>query len=218
MNWIGKEEIITKSQDWSVPEAKDQYFQVTVYGAGGSGSCDGNFFSTVGGAGGGSGEMKYGEFTLNKDDRISITIGEGGKGIAGGDTADYINYIVGKSGGTTFFGNYISANGGLGGNINVGGEGGHNGGNSGMNAAGNYIGYGINGNVNNYQYHSGGGAPAINARGVGGSANMSSGNAGTSGGGCGCFIERVDSNEVIHRRIGSGGNGVCIIRYYAPMG
>lgn len=218
MNWIGKEEIITSDKEWTVPEARNQFFQVTAYGGGGSGSCDGNYFNPVGGAGGGSGEMTYGEFTLNKGDRIDIRIGKGGEGLKEtNNTSDFIDYIVGKSGGTTSFGNYLVANGGCGGNIGVGGTGGHQGGNSGMNASGNYIGYGVNGSMNGYTYHSGGGAPAVNARGVGGSANMSSGNGGTAAGGCGCFIEKIVDNS-IHRRIGSGGDGVCIIRYYEPIG
>ena len=218
MNWIGKEEIITSDTEWIAPEARNQKFQVTLYGAGGSGSCDGNYFNHVGGAGGGSGEMTFKEITLNQGTRVSITIGQGGKGVHDSNwVSDYIDRIVGQSGGTTFFGNYACANGGLGGNINVGGQGGHQGGDSGENADGNYIGYGVNVNVGEFSYSSGGGAPSINARGVGGCANRSSGNAGTGGGGCGMFIERVDSDNQIHRRIGSGGDGVCVIRYYAPI-
>lgn len=218
MNWIGREEIILNDTEWIAPESRNQLFQVTLYGGGGSGSCDGNFFNSVGGAGGGSGEMIFKELTINQGERIPIYIGRGGLGISNpsNKVVDYINRIVGQSGGTTSFGNYACANGGAGGNANLGGTGGFKGGNSGETAEGNYIGYGINDNVNGYTYSSGGGAPAINARGIGGSANRSSGNGGTSAGGCGCFIDGIQNNT-ISRRIGSGGNGVCIIRYYAPL-
>ena len=218
MNWIGREEIITSDRDWIAPQARNQTFQVTLYGGGGSGSCDGNYANFVAGAGGGSGEMVFKELNIPQDTRVSITIGRGGEGLIDSDqVSDYINHIVGKSGGTTYFGNMFCANGGLGGNINVGGQGGYDGGNTGMDAEGNYIGYGVNHTVDGYNYSSGGGAPSMNARGVGGCANRSSGNAGTAGGGCGAFIERVDADGTLHRRIGSGGDGVCIIRYYAPL-
>lgn len=217
MNWIGKEEIITSDQEWIVPEAKDQLFQVTLYGAGGSGSCDGNYFNHVGGAGGGSGEMKFQEINIPQSTRIDIRIGKGGEGVSNSDWCDdYIDRIIGQSGGTSFFGNYMCANGGLGGFMATGGKGGYQGGNSGQNAEGNYIGYGVNETIDEYSYSSGGGAPSMNARGVGGCANRASGNAGTAGGGAGCFIESVTNND-IHRRIGSGGDGVCVIRYYAPI-
>lgn len=219
MNYIKHEETITSDRDWTAPTARDQKFEVILYGGGGSGSCDGNYFSSIGGAGGGSGEMKTGEFIINAGTRVDISIGSGGQGIHNGTTRcnDFIDYIVGKSGGTTTFGTYLCANGGLGGNIGSGGLGGHTGGDSGMNASGNYVGYGVNGSINGIEYHSGGGAPAVNARGVGGSANSAGGNGGTSGGGAGCYITDVSKEGVINRSIGSGGQGVCVIRYYTPI-
>lgn len=219
MNWVKREDTITSNQDWVAPEARDQSFEVTVWGAGGSGSIDGNYFNQVGGAGGGSGEMKTGTFTINARERIPVRIGEGGEGIynPSDKIVDYVGHLVGKSGGTTSFGNFICANGGLGGNYNKGGQGGFNGGDTGMDAGGNYIGYGVNGSIDGYNFSSGGGAAAINARGVGGCANISQGNGGTSAGGSGCYIESVQNN-VISRRIGSGGNGVCVIKYYTSIG
>ena len=130
---------------------------------------------------------------------------------------DYIGHMTGKSGGTTSFGNYICANGGLGGNLNKGGQGGHDGGDTGMTAEGNYIGYGVNNSVEGINYSSGGGAGAVNARGVGGTASMLQGNGGTAAGGAGCFLE-PGVNNTISRRIGSGGQGVCVIRYYTQIG
>ena len=46
MNWIGREEIILNDTEWIAPESRNQLFQVTLYGGGGSGSCDGNFFNS----------------------------------------------------------------------------------------------------------------------------------------------------------------------------
>lgn len=219
MSWVQREEIITSTQDWTAPACRNQEFEVTVWGAGGSGSMDGNYFNTIGGAGGGSGEMKSGNFTINQHERIHVEIGQGGQGISESSDRliDYIGHMTGKSGGTTSFGNYICANGGLGGNLNKGGQGGHDGGDTGMTAEGNYIGYGVNNSVEGVNYSSGGGAGAVNARGVGGTASMLQGNGGTAAGGAGCFLE-AGANNTISRRIGSGGQGVCVIRYYTQIG
>ena len=217
MNWIGREEIITSTTDWVVPEARNQLFQVTVWGAGGSGSCDGNYTNQVSGAGGGAGEMSFGEFTINQHERIHVEIGQGGKGLSDSDSAaDFGSYIVGRSGGATSFGNMLMASGGCGGNRDIGGIGGHNGGNSGETAEGNYIGYGVVKDVDGIQVRSGGGAGAVNARGVGGTADRCGGNGGTAAGGAGAFAYKYGNS--ISRRIGSGGPGVCVIRYYAPIG
>lgn len=217
MKYMGREEIITSTTDWVVPKAKDQRFQVAVYGGGGSGSIDGNFFNSVGGAGGGSGEYAFGEFTLEEGDRIQVTIGKGGEGIQGSnDVSEFIGHIVGRTGGTTSFGTYLAASGGLGGNINQGGDGGNDGGDTGKTADGHYFGNGSTGEVDGITYSSGGGGAAVNARGVGGSADTCQGNGGTSAGGAGCFVEK-NGGKII-RRIGAGGNGVCVIRWYAPIG
>lgn len=219
MNWVQHEDIITSTQDWTAPEARNQEFEVSVWGAGGSGSMDANYFTLVGGAGGGAGEMKTETFIINQHERVHVEIGKGGIGISEPSDLliDYIGHMTGKSGGTTSFGNYICANGGLGGNLNKGGQGAYDGGDTGMNAEGNYIGYGVNGSIDGINYASGGGAGAVNARGIGGTAYMSQGNGGTGAGGAGCFLE-PGANNTISKRIGSGGQGVCVIRYYTSIG
>lgn len=215
--WVQREEIITTSTDWPVPYARDNKFNVSIWGGGGSGATDGSIGNFAGGGGGAAGEMKSMDLTLTPAEFINIRIGQGGQGIKDAvETRDYCGYVVGQSGGTTMFGNYMMANGGGGAVGATGGIGAHNGGNAGMDAEGHYIGYGVSYEVGGIQVASGGGAGAVNARGAGGCANRASGNGGTGAGGCGCFVEMI--NGVPHRRIGSGGNGVCVIRYDVQIG
>lgn len=204
-------EMITNNTTWIVPQAKNQEFDVYVWGAGGAGSCS-SFEEPVSGAGGGSGFMNFGTFKLNAGDRVDITIGQGGKGIASHLATPFQKAIVGESGGATYFGNYLYAAGGTGGNYNQGGYGGYNGGAPGVSGEGNFGSFGVAGSKGGVNFLSGGGGSGVNARGRGGSANMTQGEAGTSGGGAGCFVDYVD-NAGIHRRTGSGGKGFCMIQY-----
>ena len=214
--YMYREEYITRDQTWEAPEAKDQNFEVKVYGGGGAGSCDGNFFDPVGGAGGGSGYMNSGNFTIPAGTRVDIEIAEGGKGGSGSTIAEFEDLMVGQSGGTTYFGDYISAAGGCGGNYGVGGLGGHNGGNTGMNGEGGHGAFAVKNSVNGVEYSSGGGGSAVDGIGRGGSANFAQGDAGCSGGGAGCMVTAVN-NAGTFRRTGSGGPGLCIIRYYQKI-
>lgn len=211
MSEFPMQDTITKDQTWVAPQAKNQEFDVYVWGGGGAGSCS-SFEDPVSGAGGGSGYMNFGTFKINAGERVDITIGKGGTGVASTNALAFQNASVGESGSPTYFGNYIFASGGLGGNIAEGGVGGYNGGAPGQPGAGNFGSFGCSGNVGGVNYCSGGGGSAVNARGRGGSANMTLGDAGTSGGGAGCFVHAVD-NAGIHRRTGNGGKGVCIIKY-----
>lgn len=216
MSYIYREEYITKDKKWVAPEAQDQNFNVKVYGGGGAGSCDGNFFDSVGGAGGGSGYMNNGSFTIPAGTEVEIEIADGGKGAYGSTATDFEGKMIGQSGGTTYFGNYISAPGGAGGYMSIGGQGGHNGGNSGQNGEGGHGSFGCSGVVNGISYSSGGGGSAIDGIGRGGSANYAQGDAGCSAGGAGCMIDKVNDSGVF-KRIGSGGPGLCIISYYQKV-
>lgn len=209
-------DIITENEIWVAPDAKDQEFDVTVWGGGGAGSIA-TFDEPVTGAGGGSGYMKTGTFTIPSGESVDITIGEGGKGCSGTSMNSFTNAYVGQDGGSTTFGRYLSAEGGRGGNHDIGGVGGQNGGAPGIDGIGNFGSYGIMNTIGNVFFASGGGGSGVLAKGMGGSANYAAGDAGTSGGGAGAFITAVDSAG-IHRKTGSGGRGVCIIKYNRKLG
>lgn len=211
-NYIYREVYITKDETWVAPEAKNQEFSVKVYGGGGSGSCDGNFFNPVCGAGGGSGYMNSGNFIIPAGTRVEVEIADGGKGCYGSHARDFDGQMIGQSGGTTYFGNYISAAGGAGAYRSNGGVGGYNGGNTGEDGEG-HGGYGVSGNVNGISYISGGGAGAVDGVGRGGSANTALGDGGCASGGAGCMVVSSNNSGIL-RHIGSGGPGLCIISYY----
>ena len=82
------------------------------FGAGGGGG-EGINDSVHAGGGGSSGEMKVKILTLNNSDTIPVTIGAGGLG--------RLN-TAGTNGGSTSFGTYLTANGGIAGGIGYGGN------------------------------------------------------------------------------------------------
>lgn len=92
-------ETITGTTTWTVPNSIKSNISVLIFGGGGGGG-------NGGGGGGGGGWMNNGEFNIAGGTAISITIGSGG--------------AKEKSGGTTSFGAYLSANGGSGGIHNAG--------------------------------------------------------------------------------------------------
>ena len=96
-------ETITFNTNWTVPNAINNAFDVRIFGGGGRGASSG---------GGGGGWMNNATLTLTPGDNISITIGAGG------------NNEFHRTGGTTSFGTYLSANGGetLNGGSGGGGE------------------------------------------------------------------------------------------------
>ena len=89
--------MFTSNNSFEVPEAKDQKFDVRIFGGGGGGC---TYYG-----GGGGGWMNNDSFVLNKGDVIPITIGTGG--VSATNIMSSFN-----NGGTTAFGTYLSANGG----------------------------------------------------------------------------------------------------------
>ena len=160
----GKPELQTKifydNENWVVPNSLRGNISVRIFGAGGAG------YST--GCGGG-GWMNNAEISVNKGESIPITIGRGGSGT--------------RAGGTSSFGEYLSANGGSSGNARTGGSGGSGGGSSNGNGGtgyqfgggGSFDGDGGDGGI----WGGGGGAAAWS------DDSASGGNGGMYGGGAG---------------------------------
>ena len=94
--------IITVNRNWTVPKAKDQKFDIRIFGGGG--------YVDDRNMGAGSGWMNNAILTLPKNQSINITIGKSG-----------MNLNRNNSGGTTSFGSYLSA---VGGKNSDGGSGG----------------------------------------------------------------------------------------------
>ena len=177
---VFKTEIITSNTLWTPPaKVKDNKFYVRIFGGGGSGGYFG---------GGGGGYMNYGEIEIQYGTKLNINIGAGGRSY--------------NNGGTTYFGNYLSANGGgrseIEGNNYYGGSGGSGGAVSINDDKPTETSYGGDG----YQF--GGGSGAWNRFAVrggdggiwggGGGSKGNGGNGGIYGGGGGGSI-------------GNGGNG-----------
>ena len=99
-------EVITDNRLYTVPSTIKNYnIRVRLFGGGGGGYS--------GGGGGGSGYMNYAVLELAPGSQVQINIGDGGR--------------QGATGGTSTFGGYLSAAGGIGGQAN-GGNGGSGGG------------------------------------------------------------------------------------------
>ena len=96
-----KTEFIVSNTDWIVPEAKNNAFDIRLFGGGGGGKRDPSLGIYEGGGGG---WMSNGSFEINSGELIQITIGSGGK-------------YPGGTGGSTAFGRYLSASGGEGAGI-----------------------------------------------------------------------------------------------------
>lgn len=112
-------EIFLSNAIWFVPSnAVNNTFSVRIFGGGGSGAIlnypiDRMVYDRLGGGGG---WMNNGDIVLTPGESIFINIGSGGKAISSYYFQDneLKQYFRGVSGGTSFFGNYLSANGGRG--------------------------------------------------------------------------------------------------------
>ena len=116
-------ELITSNKTWVVP-AHIGNISVRLFGGGASGSAKtaGNYAWEM--YGGGSGWMNNGEFNnISNGSIIQITIGTGGSPTATESGGKYIYNYTSKSGGTSSFGTYLSANGGSGKDGGAGGGG-----------------------------------------------------------------------------------------------
>mgnify|MGYP004523763955 CR=1 FL=1 len=215
-----KTEIFTESGYFLVPKAKNQSFSVRIFGGGGSGSCSNNEAYSRNKAGGCGGFMNNGILTLNEGEAIPVTIGRGGKfdmaaELSGGGASyatqqnDYValynmifvanssNMAFGITGEPSFFGNYLSANGGSGGGYGASGRGG---------SVGGFIPCYNGTRYSSIAYQFGGGGTDL------ASSSCNGGKWGGGGGGPafsrgGCLYENSQNISEITGYSGLGGNG-----------
>lgn len=139
-NYVFTTELFIENKQWVVPKAKNQEFDVRIFGGGGGGMSFSEKNLNMS-SGGGGGWMNNAILKLNENDTIPITVGLGGSRYIENSptesviigTASSNDYVSANSGGTTFFGSYLSANGGEGGKVSgsknvYGGNGGSGGG------------------------------------------------------------------------------------------
>ena len=177
-------ELIVLNTNWKAPKAKNQTFSVRIFG-GGCAGLDGYGR----GGGGGSGWMNNGELQISDNTTISITIGDG--------STNHDN-----AGGTSSFGTYLSANGGLGSDGGAGGFEPDGGGWGGMiTPTGN--------NYNGIGYQFGGGAAYVSV------LNWEVGSGGLYGGGGGLFVGITGrgDNSIINSKGGTYGGGGGLYSY-----
>ena len=144
--------IFTTNGVFVVPNARNQQFTVRIFGGGGGGGYS-SVASNV--SGGGGGFMNNAILTLQEGKAISVQIGSGGKGAipSNPNSTTGATSNNGTKGGTTSFGTYLSAIGGLGGNSNwvgTGGDGGSGGGTSSNRGGGNGYQFGGGGGTGTY--------------------------------------------------------------------
>ena len=114
--------LFTENTTFTVPK-NGQYEVIMIGGGGGGGghASSRSFLSdqySAYGAGGGSGYLTWQNVNLTRNEYVNIIIGDGGN--AGWNdirqsSAGWVNAGDGGTGGTTFLGDYLSANGGTGG-------------------------------------------------------------------------------------------------------
>ncbi len=187
ISWELKTELITNSQQFIVPKAKDQQFSVRIFGGGGGGSNQLYWMIFPGG----SGNMNFAQLKLNKSDIVPVIIGAAGRN--------------NEAGGTTSFGTYLSATGG-----GIADVPNHIGGPGGVGSEGTL--FIINLNKNQYYYTDagistyGGGGGGIWSYGYYKSIGVKGSNGGIYGGGGGTYPG--DPVKTGGNGCGNGGNGV----------
>lgn len=157
-------EKIAESATWVAPKSVLNKFFVFICGGGGGGSASSQ------GGGGGSGHIVFGEAFLEEGTEVDIVIGAGG-------TANY----TANPGGTSSFGDYLTAEGGEGADDGNGGAGGAGGGGSnGKGGDGSFGGGGggrASGGGNGGTY--GGGGGTVSDTGVPGTGGLYGGDGGS---------------------------------------
>ena len=149
--------IFTTNGVFIVPKAKDQQFSVRIFGGGGGGASLNSQYSNgkvlyYSCAGGGGGYMNNDILTLTEGETIQVSIGAGGKGESMFANTTVYNNAVGKTGGTTSFGTYLSALGGDGARALHNKANGGNGGSGGGGDDCGGIGFQFGGGGGNYGY------------------------------------------------------------------
>ena len=156
-------EKITTSQTWTAPKSTGQLFKVFAVGGGGAGAGSSNDSNNNIGGGGGGGYVEIADLTISEGTEIAVVCGAGGSTSA--SNAD------GGNGGTTKFGDLLTAAGGKGGKLNS---------NGGYGGAGGAGGGGGCTTTNSKNYGSGGTGGTYG--GGGGAHQISSGSCGGNGG------------------------------------
>lgn len=211
-------EEITTSGTWTVPEGVHEV-EVMLFGGGGAGYYR-QSSSVNSGGGGGSGYMNRGKFYVTPGQQIPVTIGAG--------ATDYSS-----DGGTTSFGDMLSANGGQSGSFYKGGDGFAGGGgyaDSSENVPYRFAGHGVGGGDGGWHGHElsrlfrgvstataqGGdlyvSSSSTSSRAGGGGGGMNGGNGGKGGpngggGGGGYGIKKLTSGTSGGTGYGAGGGG-----------
>lgn len=210
-------QIFLENTIWKVPKVANQNFSVRIFGGGGGAAFIATVASSSGvtrGGGGGGGFMNNAILNLNPGEEIQITIG------AGGANSVDANDNIGQTGGTTFFGSYLSALGGTGGGaftidstaIGVGGYGGSGGGSTGINGnssniANNHL---VRYSGTGFQFGGGGGDLPGNGGywgGGGGGYDAHGEDMNRNTGYGGCIYDEMGNIDSFNGYSGYGGNG-----------
>lgn len=199
--------VITESRNWVAPtNLASNKVRVLAFGGGGGagGQNSGGSSGVVYGGGGGGGHMADERVTVVPGQSYTVTIGAAGE--KGASVSTNSTAGTGTKGGTTRFGNLVSAaggNGGTGATRNKGGNGGDGGTGGGGGSGTRVDAYVYGGNGGNGSYGGGGGG----GYGGGGGAVYRDGGSGGDGGTYGGGGGGGGTRSTDYAEAGSGGNG-----------